>query len=374
MMDVNRHERAWPSAQLAQLLYERVAEHYLPTARPVSVGVRVADAPELDCSFMLGERLTMSRTVAPADAVITLTRRALTWALAEPAAFDWRNAVFLRACNGCFHVDGETRFAHYWLQLLKRPEPAARVALDRARAVAPAALATVRATAMCDRAAMLDAVLCSTPLHLQGVLDWPAVRWDSVEWDARYGDIVLREAAPGGDPLRLRDVLPKPDSSHDAGRGDRHGAVQPYTDGCLLPEKLAPLFALPGLPTDAFSAAQLWSGRRRDGFVTGLHCDIASSFLAQVYGRKKVRLFAPGQCDLLYVLGAFNSHQLCRVNADTPDLARFPRFAQATHADVILEPGDLLIVPTGWYHCTWALDDVLSVSRFMRDEVAQSLT
>jgi hypothetical protein len=373
-MCVVDNERAQPAAQLAQLLYERVAEHYLPTARPASVSVTVTDAPELDCSFALGERLTMSRTVASADAVITLTHGALTWALAEPAAFDWRNEAFLRACNGCFQVAGETRFAYYWLQLLKRPEPAARAALARARAVAPAALTTVRTIARSDPVAMLDAVRCSTPLHLQGVLDWPAVQWDCVEWDARYGDIVLREAAPGGDPLRLRDVLPVPARARDTGHGDQHrGVPPPYTDGCLLPDELAPLFALPGLPADAFSAAQLWSGRRRDGFVTGLHCDIASSFLAQVYGRKKVRLFAPGQSDLLYVVDAFNSHQLCRVNADTPDLTRFPRFAQATHADVILEPGDLLIVPTGWYHCTWALDDVLSVSRFMRDEVAQRL-
>ncbi|MFL9886217.1 cupin-like domain-containing protein [Paraburkholderia agricolaris] len=363
-------ESARPAARLAKLLYERVAEHYLPTARPVSIGVRVADAPELDCRFVLGERLTMSGGVAPADAVITLTRGALAWALAEPAAFDWRNEAFLRACNGCFQVDGESRFAYYWLQLLKRPEPAARAALARARAVAPVALAAVPAIARCDRVAMLDAVRRSTPLHLQRVLDWPAVQWDPVEWDARYGDIALREAAPGDDPLRLRDVLPVPGREHD----DRDGSVPPYTDGCLLPEKLAPLFALPGLPAASFSAAQLWSGRRRDGFVTGLHCDIASSFLAQVRGRKKVRLFAPGQSELLYVLDAFNSHQLCRVNADTPDLVRFPLFAQASPVDVILEPGDLLIVPTGWYHCTWALDDVLSVSRFMRDEVAQELT
>jgi hypothetical protein len=365
------------SALLAQMLHERIAEHYLSTARRVSVALRVADAPELDCRFVLGDVLTWSQDTGRADAAITLTRDALAWALAEPTLFDWRSDVFLTACKGRFQLTGETRSAYYLLQLLKRPDSAARAALARARSVAPAALAAVPVTTSCTRAEMLDAVLGSTPLHLRQVLDWPALQWDPAEWDTRYGDTVVRAASNGAPPLLLRDMLPLPDAARDAvgdtPPGDPARNVAAYSDGCRLPEPLAPLFVLPCLPATSFSPTQLWSGRQRDSTVTGLHCDIASSFLAQVRGRKKMRLFAPAQRDRLYALEAFNAHQLCRVNADTPDLARFPRFAEADYADVLLEPGDLLIVPTGWYHCAWALDDVLSVSRFMSDATAQRL-
>jgi ribosomal protein L16 Arg81 hydroxylase len=56
-----------------------------------------------------------------------------------------------------------------------------------------------------------------------------------------------------------------------------------------------------------------------------------------------------------------------------PDLTRFARFAQAQGVDVVLEPGDLLVIPTGWYHCVWALDHVLSVSRFTAAAAAVSV-
>jgi len=39
----------------------------------------------------------------------------------------------------------------------------------------------------------------------------------------------------------------------------------------------------------------------------------------------------------------------------------------------VLASGDLLIIPTGWFHCVWALDNVLSISRVMSDEAAEHL-
>jgi ribosomal protein L16 Arg81 hydroxylase len=128
---------------------------------------------------------------------------------------------------------------------------------------------------------------------------------------------------------------------------------------------------MPVLSAPMFGPAQLWFGRRRDhALVTRLHCDLANSFLAQVHGRKRVRLFSPSQDEALYALDAFNTYRPCRVDAAAPDLARFPRFAEARGVDVVIEPGDLLVIPTGWFHCVWALDHVLSISRFV--SVAQA--
>ena len=104
-----------------------------------------------------------------------------------------------------------------------------------------------------------------------------------------------------------------------------------------------------------------------------MHCDLANSFLAQLHGRKRVRLYAPAQERAVYAVDAFNTYRPCRVDVAAPDLTRFPRFADALGVDVMLEPGDLLVIPTGWFHCVWALDHVLSISRFADDVTAATL-
>lgn len=74
-----------------------------------------------------------------------------------------------------------------------------------------------------------------------------------------------------------------------------------------MPSALEPLFPFPYFQRAAFSGAQIWAGARRDDrLVTRLHCDIATSFLAQVYGRKRVRLFSPVERYRLYAMPAFN--------------------------------------------------------------------
>ena len=54
-------------------------------------------------------------------------------------------------------------------------------------------------------------------------------------------------------------------------------------------------------------------------------------------------------------------YQHCAVDARTPDLVRFPRFANAVPIKLTLGPGDALVVPRGWFHYVEAHGHVLSV-------------
>lgn len=86
-----------------------------------------------------------------------------------------------------------------------------------------------------------------------------------------------------------------------------------------------------------------------------LHLDIAhsSAWNVQVTGCKRWIMFPPGQDDCMY-----EGH----VNALTPDLSRFPRFAKARACVADVGPGDLVYTPTGWWHQTINLDEGIAVT------------
>lgn len=353
-------------------LAARAAQYYSPRAQAARILVVVKDS--------LGEHARMVRlgasveaqasadAGAAADAVITVTHETLEAILASPTTFDARSRQF----DGLIAMTGDTQAAQHLLQLLKRPSEGAMARLARARAHAPERLPRVPelSGANVDARTVLDAVLASRPLVVRSALDWPACGWSLDEFASRYGDAQLA----GGDDGRvvsMRGFIASLQAACASTAVSGGESSAPYTHGCLLPPMLEPLFPFPYFKLAAFSSAQIWAGARRDdALVTRLHCDVTTSFLAQVHGRKRVRLFSPTEHERLYAMPSFNFYQPCCVDAGRPDFARFPEFAKARYVDVVVGPGDLLIVPTGWYHCVWALDHVLSVSRFLVDELA----
>lgn len=83
--------------------------------------------------------------------------------------------------------------------------------------------------------------------------------------------------------------------------------------------------------------------------VVRMHQDIDMSnvFLTQFHGRKRVVLFNPDQSDLLYRL-PFNVHTI--VDIDHPDYNEFPGLNYAKGMSTVLEHGDTLFMPSGWWH------------------------
>ncbi|MFM0170878.1 cupin-like domain-containing protein [Paraburkholderia sediminicola] len=347
--------------------------------RAEALDLVISDVAGLRCRFDFAQRIEMAtRWIAPvaADATITLRTDMLIAILSNPGGFDLRSAQSMRL--GGARIEGSRRLAAYWFQLLKRPDATQRASLARARACAPTSLPCVPQMAHGADAAqqtenVIEALRRSVPLHLRGVLNWPETGWSLADWRNREGATALSLRSASGSATTIGEFIDTFTSAAES-QSPQDRTEAPYTDGCLLPAAWDVRFRMPVLSASAFGDAQLWFGQRREcALVTRLHCDLANSFLAHICGRKRVRLYDPSQEHALYALNTFNSFRPCRVDVAEPDLVRFPRFAEARGIDVLLEPGDLLIIPTGWFHCVWALDAVLSVSRFVSDETVAQL-
>eukprot|EP00930_Biecheleria_cincta_P041216 TRINITY_DN28223_c0_g1_i1.p1 TRINITY_DN28223_c0_g1~~TRINITY_DN28223_c0_g1_i1.p1 ORF type:complete len:479 (+),score=82.46 TRINITY_DN28223_c0_g1_i1:48-1484(+) len=114
---------------------------------------------------------------------------------------------------------------------------------------------------------------------------------------------------------------------------------------------------------------QIFFGPR--GTVTPLHHDPYENIFCQVVGAKYLRLYPPAESHRLYARHAQDT--LSNNSAMEPaDLLegevsgsytdRFPEFLKAAFVDVILEPGDQLYLPRGWWHYVKSLSMSISVA------------
>lgn len=87
--------------------------------------------------------------------------------------------------------------------------------------------------------------------------------------------------------------------------------------------------------------------------------DMSNVMLTQFYGRKKVVLVHPDYSPLLYKL-PFNTHSL--IDLDTPDYQKYPGLRYIETMECVLEPGDTLFMPSGYWHYITYLDGGFSVS------------
>ena len=210
------------------------------------------------------------------------------------------------------------------------------------------------------------------PVILEGFIDtWPALRLWSPEYLAtRCGDCVVdvmdgrgegshHEQYVQGRPrtMPLREYVEMVQSTtatnrfYLVGTNDllqRPGAALLWEDIGALPRFLNARERLKG--------ASLWFGPA--GTITPLHHDTMNILFTQIVGRKQLVLVPPTQTHLLYNdLNVFSE-----VDAERPDLRRFPRFARATPVTVVVEPGEALFIPVGWWHHVRAIDVSISVS------------
>jgi ribosomal protein L16 Arg81 hydroxylase len=121
---------------------------------------------------------------------------------------------------------------------------------------------------------------------------------------------------------------------------------------------LADIGTLPAFCDRAQLAARssFWFGPA--GTVTPLHHDTIMLCHTQIVGRKRWRFVSPLQWPRVYNhSGVFSA-----VDVDHPDLARHPAFAQATVLEVVVEPGETVFLPLGWWHQVRSLDVSLSFS------------
>jgi hypothetical protein len=114
------------------------------------------------------------------------------------------------------------------------------------------------------------------------------------------------------------------------------------------------------------NTAKGWIGPA--GTVTGYHVDWGDNVLAQICGRKEVRLVAPKDSKYMYPSRRFDQGTMSsEMDVDNLDADRFPLFAKATEYRVIIHPGEMLFIPRGWWHYVRSLDKSISVSNISYD-------
>jgi Cupin-like domain len=204
------------------------------------------------------------------------------------------------------------------------------------------------------------------PVVITGLArDWPALkRWSPQDLKQRFGHLEVevqteRQADPEYEQnklqhrrrVRLGDFV---DQVLAAGTSNDHYLTA--NNELLRQPEFAPLLSDIGSLPDYCDASQLanscsfWFGPA--GTVTPLHHDTLMLFHTQVVGRKRWRFVSPLETPHLY-----NYYDVYSpIDIDRPDLNRYPDFSQVTVLDVVVEPGETMFLPLGWWHQVTALD------------------
>lgn len=227
------------------------------------------------------------------------------------------------------------------------------------------------------RGAPLEEILRSqTPLVVRGlVAHWPAVRAAAISpvAAAAYLRRFAHDALPATAtiaPPEARGRIFYDEAMH--GLGFRHERVPmsvalntlvKYLDDADPPTIYLAATTLdtflPGLRADnpldlgeRDPLASIWIGNRTR---VPTHQDLPDNLACVAAGRRRVTLFPPGQLANLYI-GPLDftpaGQAISLVDPAAPDLARFPRFAEAwRHALAAeLDAGDAVFIPSMWWH------------------------
>jgi len=85
--------------------------------------------------------------------------------------------------------------------------------------------------------------------------------------------------------------------------------------------------------------------------IAEAHYDGSRNFVAMMSGLRRWIMTHPNQCSDMYLLPrAHPSGRHSDVDWSKPDLQKFPNFSKVLANEVILKPGDVLYVPTDWFH------------------------
>ena len=244
-------------------------------------------------------------------------------------------------------------------------------ATERQRALSPRASALEKRAGVSRNDFLENYYAPSRPLILSGEMaNWPALsRWTPDYLKTAVGDRLVDFQAnrnSAGDFERAKDAhrtqapfadfidqITRPGAGNDA-------YLTAYNSAANI-EALAPLRDDLGELNKYLTAApgMMWIGPA--GTVTPLHHDLTNNFIAQIVGRKRIKLAPSSEVGRLYN----DTHVFSEIgDLENPglDTARFHRLQGARVYDLTLEPGDILFVPFAWWHQVKSLDFSVTVT------------
>ena len=225
------------------------------------------------------------------------------------------------------------------------------------------------------------------PVILTGVASrWPSVtRWSPEYFRDHHGRRRVmversRSATPSNDPLTyLRNRYYAEDELGHVIEVMLSGTQPPgayYITYSNIFEKIPELhadiepvhqtLAMPGhLPASLKARLSLrpglWLGP--GGTVSPVHFDRHENFNVQITGRKAWTLFSPEQSRRLYYPALeMPSVIFSPVDVEQPDARRFPLFERAERHEATLDPGEILFIPSGWWHHVRTLETSISLN------------
>ncbi|MEO5736771.1 MAG: cupin-like domain-containing protein, partial [Variovorax sp.] len=258
------------------------------------------------------------------------------------------------------------------LQQRLRKLDAVALNLQRLWASDPQYLAVEKRANLSDEEFAARYVRGCRPVVLTGhTRDWPAMRsWSPDDLKRRFGHLDVdvqseRHADPDYEQNKLL-LTKRLNLGAFVDQVMQGGATNDYyltaNNELLRRPEFAPLLddigSLPPLcdRSQLANRSSFWFGPA--GTVTPLHHDTLMLFHTQVVGRKRWRFVSPLEWSRVYNLRNVFSD----VDLERPDPARFPAFADATVLEVVVEPGETMFLPLGWWHQVASLDVSLSFS------------
>lgn len=242
---------------------------------------------------------------------------------------------------------------------------AMRTAIKRASRDLPV-LATVPRLGLLDAAAFRARAELGLPFLMTGLVGrWPLSahnpailreRYAHLPVRARVGDYINTAFAPDRamQDMSMGEYLEL--VAHDS------GGLPPYLGNLELRE----LNSMCHWPAyfDKMGPPRFWLGPA--GTVTPLHSDYDDNIFAQIWGSKRIFLAPPHHDEFLYTKEANPILFGSPFDPEAPDFEQFPVARQASLVECIVNPGEMLYVPAGWYHQVHALTFSLSSNRWAR--------
>jgi hypothetical protein len=247
--------------------------------------------------------------------------------------------------------------------------------VDRGRAISVARLERVQRETFGPQ--WLEAPGCPV-IVTDAMKDWPASQWDFEFFREHYGHKILPVSSTMTESAHARWVRLADYLDYVEGRKGPLAAMEShrpfyaygYKPFRAHPELLSS-FATPyflrnlydRIPDDLRQALNPgWIMLGKAGTVSDLHQDFFAThtWFGQVKGRKRFVLFSPTDTPYLYE---------GKVDPRAWDAARYPNFAKATRYECELGPGEVLVLPTNWWHHVLAEEASITLSfEFVTEE------